>query len=257
VSPGCGQSGATTQLESPLRTLVGLAVVGGAAAHFLPGVVAWRSVRCRLLPRLSGVGFPGHIALTFDDGPDPNSTPAILDALDALGWRATFFSLGSQARRSPGLLREVVDRGHEVGVHGDVHTSHMRRPATWTVPDVLRARDTITGITGEPAKWFRPPYGAVSAASLVAARRSELQLILWTTWGVDWKAGATGATVAANVQRTLHPGATVLLHDSDATSAPGSWRSTLAALPILADVWAASGLQVGPLREHGVAGSAP
>jgi peptidoglycan/xylan/chitin deacetylase (PgdA/CDA1 family) len=254
VSQGRGRPGASTGLEAGL-VAVGLALAGGAAAHLLPGAVAWRSARCRLLPRLSGVGTPGHVALTFDDGPDPVSTPSILDALDALGWRATFFCLGSQARRSPGLVRELVDRGHEVGVHGDAHTSHLRRPATWTVPDVLRARDTIATLTGEPAEWFRPPYGAVSASSLVAARRSDLQLVLWTTWGIDWKAGATGATVAANVQRTFHPGATVLLHDSDATSAPGSWRATLAALPILADQWARTGLQVGPLRDHGVVGS--
>ena len=256
MSQGCDPSGASTRLEAGIAAL-GVAIGAGAAVHLLPGVVAWRSARCRLLPRLSGVGSPGHVALTFDDGPDPVSTPPILAALDVLGWRATFFCLGSQARRSPGLVRELVDRGHEVGVHGDAHTSHLRRPANWTVPDVLRARDTITDITGEAANWFRPPYGAVSASSLVAARRSELQLVLWTTWGLDWKAGATGVTVAANVQRTLHPGATVLLHDSDATSAPGSWRATLAALPILRDAWARTGLQVGPLRDHGVTGARP
>ena len=85
--------------------LLAAATAGGAVAHLLPGVVAWRSMRCRLLPRLSGVGDAGHVALTFDDGPDPKSTPPILDALDALGWQATFFCLGSQVRRSPRLTR--------------------------------------------------------------------------------------------------------------------------------------------------------
>jgi peptidoglycan/xylan/chitin deacetylase (PgdA/CDA1 family) len=197
------------------------------------------------------------VALTFDDGPDPVSTPPILEALESVGWRATFFCLGSQARRSPGLVRELVDRGHEIGVHGDAHTSHLRRPHTWTVPDVQRARDTINDLTGVTARWFRPPYGAVSASSLVAARRAQLQLVLWTSWGIDWKPDATGATVAANVQRTLRPGATVLLHDSDITSAPGSWRSALEALPILARAWSDAGLTVGPLREHGLPGWAP
>jgi peptidoglycan-N-acetylglucosamine deacetylase len=231
------------------------AVGTGVVAHLLPGVVAWRSMRCRLFPRLSGVGDPGHVALTFDDGPDPRATPPILEALDALGWRATFFCLGAQIRRSPGLARELVDRGHEIAVHGDVHTSHLRRPATSTVPDVLRARDTIEQLTGARPQWFRPPYGAVSSATLVAARRSQLQLVLWTTWGLDWRAHATGRTVAANVARTFHPGATVVLHDSDITSVAGCWRSTLAALPRLADAWAAAGLQVGTLTEHGVRGS--
>jgi peptidoglycan/xylan/chitin deacetylase (PgdA/CDA1 family) len=221
-------------------------------AHLLPGVVAWRSLRCRLLPQLSGVGDPGHVALTFDDGPDPDATPPILDALDALGWRATFFCLGTQVRRSPDLTRELVRRGHEVAVHGDSHRSHLRRPLTSTVPDLLRARDTIEGVAGVAVRWFRPPYGAVSSATLVAARKSGLQLILWTTWGLDWQPRATGRTVAANVARTFRPGATVLLHDSDFHSIPGTWHSALSALPILGRQWAMAGLQVGTLSEHGV-----
>jgi peptidoglycan/xylan/chitin deacetylase (PgdA/CDA1 family) len=233
------------------RTAAGLAA--GVVAHLLPGVVAWRSMRCRLLPRLSGVGDPGHVAITFDDGPDPKSTPPILDALDALGWRATFFCLGIQVRRSPDLAQELVRRGHEMAVHGDEHRSHLRRPFTSTVPDLLRARDTVEEVTGQEVRWFRPPYGAVSSATLVAAQRSGLQLILWTTWGLDWQPRATGRTVAANVARTFRPGATVLLHDSDIHSIPGTWRSTLSALPILGRHWAAAGLQVGTLGEHGVA----
>jgi peptidoglycan-N-acetylglucosamine deacetylase len=232
-----------------------VALVGGALVHVLPGAVAWRRARCRLLPRLSGVGDPGHVALTFDDGPDPRSTPAILDALDDFGWRATFFCLGSQVTRSPGLAQELLLRGHEIGVHGHEHASHLRRPATWTVPDVIRARDTIAETVGQPSRWFRPPYGALSASAVTASRRAGLQLVLWTTWGLDWRSDSTGRSVAANVERTFHPGATVLLHDSDITSAPGSWRSTLAALPLLAERWEAAGLRVGPLADHGIGGA--
>src|SRR5207248_780541 len=100
------------------------------------GVVAWRSLRCQLWPRLSGVGDPGHVALTFDDGPDPVSTPPILAALERLGWQATFFCLGSQVRRSPGLARQMVIRGHELAVHGYSHRSHLRLPITSAVSDV-------------------------------------------------------------------------------------------------------------------------
>jgi peptidoglycan/xylan/chitin deacetylase (PgdA/CDA1 family) len=211
-------------------------------------------MRCRLLPQLSGVGDPGHVAITFDDGPDPKATPPILDALDILGWRATFFCLGSQVRRSPDLTRELVRRGHEVAVHGDCHRSHLRRPFTATVPDLMRARDTIEEAAGVEVRWFRPPYGAVAASTLVAARTSGLQLVLWTTWGLDWQPRATGRTVAAKVARTFRPGATVLLHDSDLHSIPGTWHSALSALPILGRQWAAAGLQVGTLGEHGVGG---
>ncbi len=232
--------------------VAGWAVAAGVFVHLIPGVVAWRSARSRLLPRLSGVGDQDHVALTFDDGPDPIATPPILAALDALGWRATFFCLGSQVRRSPGLTRELVGRGHEIGVHGDTHVSHLRRPLTSTVPDVIRARDTIEEVTGIRPRWFRPPYGAVSSSTLVAGRRAHLQLVLWTTWGRDWKPRATGRTVTRDVRRTYVPGATVLLHDSDITSVQGCWRSTLSALPLLAEQWAAMGLRVGPLAEHGV-----
>ncbi len=226
----------------------------GAAAvsQLLPGVVAWRQMRCRLAPGLSGVGRPDHVALTFDDGPDPASTPAILDALDALGWKATFFLLGDQVRRAPGLALEVVERGHEVGVHGDRHVSHLRRPAPWTTADVRQARDLIAAQTGTEPHWFRPPYGALATSSLVAAHRTGLRTVLWTTWGVDWRPDATAASVADRVIRTFRPGATVLLHDSDITSAPGSWHATLGALPRLAEVWERQGLTVGTLGEHGL-----
>jgi peptidoglycan/xylan/chitin deacetylase (PgdA/CDA1 family) len=246
---------ASPRAASPRVASAALVLAAGVVAHLLPGVVAWRSMRCRLLPRLAGVGDPGHVALTFDDGPDPKATPPILDALDTLGWQATFFCLGSQVRRSPDLTRELVRRGHEIAVHGDSHRSHLRRPFTSTVPDLRRARETVEDVAGVPVRWFRPPYGAVSTATLVAARTTGLQLVLWTTWGLDWQPRATGRTVAANVARTFRPGATVLLHDSDITSIPGTWRSALSALPILGRQWARAGLRVGTLGEHGVVDS--
>jgi len=209
-------------------------------------------MRCRLTPTLAGVGQRDHVALTFDDGPDPESTPDFLAELERLGWSATFFVLGAEVRRNPGLAAEIHARGHELAVHGDRHVSHLRRPYPWTVADVARARDTVAEVTGEEPRWFRPPYGAVSASSILASRRAGLQMVLWTTWGLDWRRQSTGATVAHDVERTFHPGATVLLHDSDITSAPGSWRSALDALAPLAERWSGSGLSVGPLRDHGL-----
>jgi peptidoglycan/xylan/chitin deacetylase (PgdA/CDA1 family) len=237
--------------RSTARAAVGLAAVAGVV-HAGPGVVSWRQMRCRLLPRLSGVGHTGHVALTFDDGPDPDSTPAFLDELDRLGVRATFFCLGQQVRRDRGLVAEVVARGHELGVHGDAHTNHLRRPATWTVPDLCRARDLVADAGGVEPRWCRPPYGALSASSLVAARAAGLQLVLWTSWGRDWRPDATPESVTEDVVRTGYPGATVLLHDSDITSAPGCWRTALAALAPLAGRWHADGLVVGTLGEHGI-----
>ncbi|HLH46610.1 MAG TPA: polysaccharide deacetylase family protein [Acidimicrobiales bacterium] len=227
-------------------------VASAVVAQLVPATSALRRVRSVVAPTLAGVGDRDHVALTFDDGPDAASTPKFLDELDLLGWKATFFLLGSQVRRSGGLAAEIVARGHEVGVHGDEHRNHLALPWWKAVDDVSRARDLIAGATGQPLRWFRPPYGAVSASSLVAARRAELQLVLWTTWGRDWEAGLDGDAVAATVEATRRPGATVLLHDSDVTSSPLSWEATLPALPILAERWAAEGLRVGPLRDHGL-----
>lgn len=227
-------------------------MAAGALAHLAPAAACWRQARNRILPGLAGVGRPDHVALTFDDGPDPRTTPAFLDALDGLGWKATFFLVGSRVRTAPAVAAEIVRRGHEVAVHGEVHSNHLRRTAAWTTGDVARALDVVAETTGATPAWFRPPYGALAASSLVAARRTGLRPVLWTTWGRDWRPGSTPDGVAWEVAGSWYPGATVLLHDTDAMCAPGSWRAALGALPILAGRWEAEGLAVGPLADHGV-----
>jgi peptidoglycan/xylan/chitin deacetylase (PgdA/CDA1 family) len=225
----------------------------GALVQLLPAASGARRARIRWLPSLAGVGAAGHVALTFDDGPDPASTPAFLDALDDLGWRATFFMLGRMVAAHPELAAEVSRRGHEIGVHGYSHSNHMFRGPAWARRDVLAARDLLGEVTGAPMGWLRPPFGALAASTLGAARAAGLRPVLWTTWGRDWREQATPESIVQDVTGTLVPGATVLLHDSDCTSARDSWKNTLAALPGLAERWAAGGLEVGPLREHGVA----
>jgi peptidoglycan/xylan/chitin deacetylase (PgdA/CDA1 family) len=198
------------------------------------------------------VGRAGHVALTFDDGPDPVSTPAFLEALDSLDWKATFFMLGSMAATCPELTTEVARRGHEVAVHGYSHSNHLRHGPGWVERELLATRDKLSELTGVTPLWVRPPYGAISTSTFVGARRTGLKPVLWTTWGRDWRYAATPESIVDDVQRTLVPGATVLLHDSDCTSVPGSWKGTLAALPRLAELWEASGLTIGPLAEHGL-----
>lgn len=232
--------------------VAGVAGGASAAAHLLPGLAGARALRIRVSPGLAGIGDPGHLALTFDDGPDPASTPQVLEVLGALGWRATFFMLGAQVERAPGLAAEVAAAGHELAVHGYSHRNHLLRP-WWSVSDDLaRARDAVAEAAGAVPAWFRPPYGALAGSSLVGAHRCALRTVLWSAWGRDWRAAADGPSVVADVEAGRGPGATVLLHDSDVTSAPGAWKSTLAALPVLAERWAEAGLTVGPLCEHGM-----
>jgi len=227
-----------------------MAAVGAGLAQLLPATSSLRWARNRWMPRLAGIGAPGHLALTFDDGPDPASTPAFLDALDELGWRATFFMLGNMAENCPQVAAEVARRGHEVAVHGYRHSNHLRRGPRWVARDLVAARDTLSELTGAMPRWCRPPYGALSASTVAGARHAGLRPVLWSTWGRDWRSEATPQSVVDDVSATLVPGATILLHDSDCTSAPGSWKSALAALPLLAERWQASGLAVGPLGDH-------
>jgi peptidoglycan/xylan/chitin deacetylase (PgdA/CDA1 family) len=240
-----------------MRTSVALplaAAVAAAAAQWAPGLTAFEPVRRRATPGLAGQGAPGHVALTFDDGPVPASTPAFLDRLAQLGWRATFFMLGQEVRRAPGLAAEVAAAGHEVAVHGDQHRNLLRRPPAATVDDLRRARDSVAWATGAGPAWFRPPYGLLSGTAAVAARRLGLRPVLWTTEGRDWRAEATPGTIVADISAHLAPGGTILLHDY---AASGSWRATLAALPRLAELLHHRGLAAGPLADHGLTPPSP
>jgi len=226
--------------------------VGAAlAVQVAPALTVLPGVRLRFFPRLSGLGASGHVALTFDDGPDPASTPLFVEALAARGTRATFFLLGSMLARAPELGLDLAAAGHEVAVHGWAHHNLLLRGPHATYRDLARTRELIRAVTGRAPRFFRPPYGVFSAAALLAARRLELTPVLWTCWGRDWTRSATRASVLATVRDGLAGGGTVLLHDSDCTSAPGAWRASLAALPHLLDECLHRGWRVGPLGEHG------
>jgi peptidoglycan/xylan/chitin deacetylase (PgdA/CDA1 family) len=230
------------------------ALVGAALAYQVGPAATWLPAVRRLAPGLCGIGEPGHLALTFDDGPDPQGTPAVLAALDRLGWRATFFVLGAQVRREPSLLRDVAAAGHEVGLHGHEHRYLIARPPAAVALDLRRGWETVAEVTGAVPRWFRPPYGVLSGPAWRAAARLGMTTVLWSAWGRDWRADVTPRSVVDDLQAGRLDGGTALLHDSDLTSAPGSWRRTVDALPLLADRVAAAGLRVGPLGEHRPAG---
>ena len=126
-----------------------------------------------------------RFALTFDDGPDPEATPAVLDVLDREGAKATFFLVGERVEAHPELAREVAARGHTVALHGHVHVEHetLAEPAA----DLQRARVAVEQATGVQATLFRPPYGRFSAASHAACLGAGLTPVYWSGWGCDWE----------------------------------------------------------------------
>jgi len=233
-------------------TTAALALGGLAVTHAGPGVTALGPVRQRFFPRLSGLGRADHVALTFDDGPDPEWTPAFLEVLADQQVRATFFMLGSMAAREPGLAAEVAGAGHEVAVHGWAHRYTVLRSPWAVADDLARARDAVAAATGAQPRFYRPPYGVLSAGALAAARRLGLTPVLWTCWGREWTPGATPRSVWATLAANLAGGGTVLLHDSDCTSPPGSAAAALGALPLLLEECAVRGLVAGPVAEHGL-----
>lgn len=246
--PGLAASGLTgTVLKGGALTAAGLAVAQGG-----PGLTALGPVRRRLFRRLAGYGDARHVALTFDDGPDPRSTPDFLDLLARRDVRATFFLLGSMTAAAPGLAAEVAAAGHEIAVHGWDHRYLTARGPRDTFRDLARARDTIATATGQVPVYYRPPYGVLSGGALVAARRLGLRPLLWTCWGREWVPGATAESVSGTLRRNLSGGGTVLLHDSDSTAPRGASRQALDALPWLLDECAQRGLVIGPAAEHGL-----
>ncbi|MGW0228054.1 polysaccharide deacetylase family protein [Actinopolymorpha singaporensis] len=224
-------------------------VAAGAVADLLPTATAITAVR-RLCPTLAGRGDPGHVALTFDDGPHPVATPLLLDRLDELSVRATFFLLADQVLRCPRIAYEIGRCGHEVAVHGLRHDAPTRPWRART--DLVRAYETIVDGTGARPAWYRPPYGVLTTSRAAAARRLGLRTVLWTSDGRDWAAGADGDSVARRVLGSLDGGGTVLLHDSDVAAVPGSWRSTLDAVGTVVGHCRRQGWVVGPLRDHGM-----
>jgi peptidoglycan/xylan/chitin deacetylase (PgdA/CDA1 family) len=165
---------------------------------------------------------------------------------------ATFFLLGEMLEHSPDLGRRLVDEGHEVAVHAWTHRSMLLRTPAGAYDELARTRDLIEQVTGSRPRFFRPPYGVLSSGALLAARRAGLQTVLWTGWGEDWSAKATAMSVLDTLDPDIAGGATLLLHDSDCTSAAGAWHSALGALPLVVERCRDLGCRVGPLREHGL-----
>jgi peptidoglycan/xylan/chitin deacetylase (PgdA/CDA1 family) len=201
----------------------------GAAVH-VPALAA--ALRVPLaLPELEGV------ALTFDDGPHPEGTPAVLDALDAGSARATFFLVAEQVERYPDVAAEIAGRGHEVAIHGYRHRNQMRLSPGAFASDLARAEAIVGEARGAPAWLYRPPYGIFTLAGLAVVRRAGLRPLLWSKWGLDWRAKLAPAQLARVATRGVGPGDVILLHDADWYSRPGSHRLTQAAVaPILEEL---------------------
>lgn len=220
-----------------------------ALFQLLPGA-GWLPPIRQLIPALEGRGREEHIALTFDDGPDPETTPLLLQALSDHGVRATFFVLGKRLFLNKELGREIHRRGHELAVHGWNHTLAFTRTPAGMARELRWTSDLIRDLTGSRPCWYRPPHGAISVSSLWAAKRAGLRTVLWSASARDWVDGVDAEVIAARVLRLLNAGGTLLLHDSPVGGSRGASQNMLHALPAIITESHNRGLRLGPLAEH-------
>jgi peptidoglycan-N-acetylglucosamine deacetylase len=209
------------------------------AAHAAPAIRRWPV--SLWFPRMTRVETDDAVALTFDDGPD-QELEAFLELLGEAKARATFFVLGEQVARDPGRMKEIIHRGHDIGVHGHRHRNHLLRTPAAVVEDMRRARSIIEEAAERPTRFFRPPYGRFSSATWLEADRQGWERVLWSRNGHDYDLRATPSSVVANIGWPV-AGDILLLHDSDRYGTPGSCRTTLQALPIILERLATLGLR--------------
>jgi peptidoglycan-N-acetylglucosamine deacetylase len=233
----------TRRLAAAGGLALGVAVphAGPALAPIVPAVGR------RLPVVLRDEGNPG-VALTFDDGPHPQGTPAVLEILQEAGQSATFFLAGEQVERRPALAAEIVAAGHRVELHCHRHRNQLRLTPAAIVADAERARAAIEEASGQAIADYRPPYGIFSGAGLAAIRSRGWRPVLWSQWGRDWTRRATAESIARKATTGIRPGDIVLLHDADFYSARNSWERTASALPRILEELTTRGLKSSVLR---------
>jgi peptidoglycan/xylan/chitin deacetylase (PgdA/CDA1 family) len=212
-----------------LGAALGIAVAGGVAHgafHRNSSLFGRPLTRLRATDRA--------VALTFDDGPNQHATPAILDVLGERGVRATFFILGRHAERWPGLVRRVVEEGHDVGNHGYYHRKlHFKSPR-YVRADLELGTERIETASGARPRWFRAPHGFRSPWVTAIASSLGQRTVGWSL-GV-WDSDRPGErAIAARPVGGARPGSILLLHDGDGYDPIGDRMQTARALPDIID----------------------
>jgi len=187
-----------------------------------------------------------RVALTFDDGPDPDGTPGVLDALDAAGLKATFFMVGEQVKAAPALAGEVAKRGHEIALHGATHRPHRELSPRDSRDEPAYGLGTLEAATGRRPRWFRPPYGVFNEHSYEAVRAVGLEPVYWSAWGMDWET-ISAERILGLVEPDLAPGAILVLHDSARYAERPDVTPTIDAIALIAACAAGRGVTLGPL----------
>lgn len=186
----------------------------------------------------------GRCFLTFDDGPDPLWTPAVLEVLAEARVRATFFVLGQTVRGQATLMRETRAAGHTIGNHSFSHRHPWLLSRQAATNEVRDGADAIADVLGERPTWYRPPHGRLTPAVLDAAHETGHRVALWSVSAVDWGPLATPQRILSRL-RMLSAGDVVLMHDGQRRH--NRPRHTLNVLPDVLAALARHGPAPAPL----------
>lgn len=158
------------------------------------------------------------VALTFDDGPDPDNTPRILDALDKYDAKATFFNLANNVRQYPDITQQIIDEGHELGNHSISHANLNAVKKEKAASEINDSKQIIEEVTGNEPSLFRPPYGNYEDDTENMIHNSNQEIIMWSVDTQDWNSQNSNA-IYGTVKANVVPGSIVLMHDIHPTTA--------------------------------------
>lgn len=154
------------------------------------------------------------VLLTFEDGPDPASTPQLLALLEEYQVSATFFLVGDKVAQYPELVREILERGHTLGNHTYHHLDAWKTSTLCFVKDVSSCSRIINSVTGELPMWWRPPYGHATGKLVNWCQRHGVRTVLWDVAAADVSPRATVRSVEKSIVRKIRPGSILSLHDN-------------------------------------------
>jgi peptidoglycan/xylan/chitin deacetylase (PgdA/CDA1 family) len=236
---------ARAALVRPPPLAVACALLVAYVTLMLAGVLV---LRLRMYVDAVVQGPPGArgVVLTFDDGPDPASTLRVLEALDAARAKATFFVVARKAEEHPEIIRDIIRRGHAVGLHSYAHDRLFALRSTASVrEDLQRGLRVLEGLVGQRPTLFRPPVGHTNPSIARAVDDLDLLVVGWSVSGRDGVSAADPGRVLARVRHGLRDGAIVLLHD--AAERGGRIPAGVSVLPDVLDAIQNARLEVVPL----------
>ena len=216
------------------------------AAPGLWGAYTWGSHLLTLGSVWRGPRERRAVSLTFDDGPDPEWTPRVLDVLAREGVRAAFFLIGQRARRAPEEARRIADAGHDLGNHTWSHPSLWRCGPAHTEREIGDGHAAIADAAGAPPRFFRPPWGKTNLAMFGVARELGTPCVFWTVQPESRRPVLPAEQARRGLARA-RAGAIYDLHDADGV--PGAGRRLAEYLPALIAGLRAQGYALVPLRE--------